>query len=547
MKKLVQSWALGLVATSCFLSLGAQPTYQRYTLNPGGSTAFAAVNHFNSGNQMVMPLVGDFWDNAGNDENAYYNMNPLCGGNIRRQYGRPNWHESFYDGFIYNDNLMAATGQAFQFGGGHDMLFAVIQPFFGTLLFDRRIGVNGGAEIGNDIIPTGTGGFLIGGSSNSFTGGSMDGMVVCLGGAPNYPVLWTTIIGTSPGHDEVVSVHEIGGRFYAVMHTISLAAPGDPGDVAVVELDMAGNVNVVAVAETPGLQQVYDAEYDINSNVLGLSGLHRPGALNTSEGMLLRFDVGALLFSDVDAFGSTTVDIGRGIAWNPNIGSWTVCGYTNDPTGHGSSDGFLATFDNAWPNTTAMWSTMYGTASAEDLFDVEYDINNNVLVCGGGHDNNNFFGTLNEWMLTTDDMGNVPCNRISWSISLNNIPVNTNLTMSGMPVVLTATAHLLDLSCNYESDEVCATSCKRSGVADQIAANSISVSPNPTSGLLDIKLDGAWGQKGEIMDLSGVSVKKFEVAAGNFNLDISDLADGVYFLRLTDEGGHPHIQKVVKM
>lgn len=76
------------------------------------------------------------------------------------------------------------------------------------------------------------------------------------------------------------------------------------------------------------------------------------------------------------------------------------------------------------------------------------------------------------------------------------------------------------------------------------ADNSISISPNPTNGILDIT--GAANLTSyELYDVQGRILEKSFVDAGNIRIDISNRESGLYFLKITSEKGSK-IEKVIR-
>lgn len=87
-----------------------------------------------------------------------------------------------------------------------------------------------------------------------------------------------------------------------------------------------------------------------------------------------------------------------------------------------------------------------------------------------------------------------------------------------------------------------------SGIADlENSANAISIYPNPTADkfIVSNSLNAAGSLTISISDISGVLVKKIQTTAAYQSINIADLADGVYFLRIETTEGEV-IKKIVK-
>jgi len=72
--------------------------------------------------------------------------------------------------------------------------------------------------------------------------------------------------------------------------------------------------------------------------------------------------------------------------------------------------------------------------------------------------------------------------------------------------------------------------------------STIKVFPNPSNGVFNIQTDGA--AQVELFDALGKPVLKTKVEAGTFNLNISDKAKGIYFLKTTSNGQVKTIQLI---
>jgi hypothetical protein len=79
--------------------------------------------------------------------------------------------------------------------------------------------------------------------------------------------------------------------------------------------------------------------------------------------------------------------------------------------------------------------------------------------------------------------------------------------------------------------------------ANQFANTSFSVAPNPTKGMFAINTDVA---KVQIFNLTGQLVKTFNNAAANEGFSISELNQGVYFVKVTDSNLNEKTIKLIK-
>ncbi|MFP5471457.1 MAG: T9SS type A sorting domain-containing protein [Bacteroidia bacterium] len=83
------------------------------------------------------------------------------------------------------------------------------------------------------------------------------------------------------------------------------------------------------------------------------------------------------------------------------------------------------------------------------------------------------------------------------------------------------------------------------GVKDASATLSMTVYPNPTSGVMEIVSDEVM-ERIEITDLTGKGILNYELQITNYKLDISQLAEGVYYLKVQYVNGVTTYQKIIK-
>ena len=80
---------------------------------------------------------------------------------------------------------------------------------------------------------------------------------------------------------------------------------------------------------------------------------------------------------------------------------------------------------------------------------------------------------------------------------------------------------------------------------DQVASTAISVSPNPATGMVNVSAEGIEGRVSvEIVDLNGRVVMQQQGNAASYRFDVSNLAAGAYFVRLTGENTNA-VQKLI--
>jgi len=136
-----------------------------------------------------------------------------------------------------SDGGYAIAGYTKSFGAGEADVYVVKLDAKGNLQWTRTIGGRG-YEIGNSLIQTSDGGYVIAGSTTSFGAGGEDVYVVKLDAKGN--LQWTKTIG-GPKGDEGRSLIQTSDGGYAIAGYTSSFGAGE-ADVYVVKLDANGNL-----------------------------------------------------------------------------------------------------------------------------------------------------------------------------------------------------------------------------------------------------------------------------------------------------------------
>lgn len=131
----------------------------------------------------------------------------------------------------------------------------------------------------------------------------------------------------------------------------------------------------------------------------------------------------------------------------------------------------------------------------------------------------------------------------SWSTGSNgpNIPVSpiTNTTYS----LVAANDNCTSTAAFTQSVVMCL------GIVRSLADNaSVEIYPNPTTGLLNIKLSDLITKKiqADFINLIGETIRQFSFSGADFSIDLDQLSPGIYFMKLTDENGMKHISRIVR-
>lgn len=91
-----------------------------------------------------------------------------------------------------------------------------------------------------------------------------------------------------------------------------------------------------------------------------------------------------------------------------------------------------------------------------------------------------------------------------------------------------------------ESEPVCATAVI-TGVADEPENGGITISPNPTNGI--VRIEGATVAEVQVYNVLG---QRLNTMMNTNECDMEGLPQGIYTLRITDEHGFSVTKKVIK-
>lgn len=105
-----------------------------------------------------------------------------------------------------------------------------------------------------------------------------------------------------------------------------------------------------------------------------------------------------------------------------------------------------------------------------------------------------------------------------------------------------------DAMTNFASDifidDITITSTSHTGISEH--GNLISVSPNPTSDIVRCSLNGLNNVRLQVLDLYGKLLMEQTITNSAAEIDLSDKASGVYFLRVVDGHNVLTTQKVIR-
>jgi hypothetical protein len=255
-------------------------------------------------------------------------------------------------------------------------------------LWTKKIGGTG-IDVGNEIIQTSDGGFIIAGYTTSFGAGQRDAFLVKLDSLGN--VLWQKTYGTNL-LEQAYSVKEtydggliISAFIYAATSNLFLIKTNQNGDTLWTKnIGLSGN------------------DYGTNIQLTDDGGFLVVGYTdsNISNGdrdvWLLKLDsTGTLLWSRT--YGGTDADEGFKLL-KLSEGSLLISGYSQSFSS-GDRDGWIVKVDSSG---NFIWSKSYGSGSYDEFTSAAEDENGNLYFTGTTESSNN----RDLWIVKTDSGGN---------------------------------------------------------------------------------------------------------------------------------------------
>ena len=128
----------------------------------------------------------------------------------------------------------------------------------------------------------------------------------------------------------------------------------------------------------------------------------------------------------------------------------------------------------------------------------------------------------------------------SWSVNWGNAAFPSGTATQGGDNIAVATAGNYDVTLNRVTGDYTFTDVLST---NQFGETSFSLVPNPTKGMFSINSDVA---KVQIFNLTGQLVKTFNTKAANESLSISELNQGIYFVKVTDLNLNEKTIKLIK-
>jgi hypothetical protein len=84
------------------------------------------------------------------------------------------------------------------------------------------------------------------------------------------------------------------------------------------------------------------------------------------------------------------------------------------------------------------------------------------------------------------------------------------------------------------------------GINEIKGSNTATVSPNPSNGIFNFSFGNKVDVAYKLFSFNGSVIRTGKINTGNFRLNLTDAADGVYFIQFTDKASFNQMVKMVK-
>ncbi len=261
------------------------------------------------------------------------------------------------------------TGYYSKSRGAYEMIVGKINPD-GTVAWIKQIGDGTSNEdSGWRILPTQDGGFIVAGVTRRHRGVA-DIWIVKFDSSGN--IIWENSYGGQYADYGFHIIETSDGGFLVTGSSISYS---NSEDIWILKLNGDGTVNWQKVIGGAGTDKAYSAVEDSGGNYV-ITGYY-----STSQGSeiwVLKLSTnGNIIWQKIFGDNSTGMEVGRSVTATSD-GGYLIAG-TTDSYGNGSKDLLIIKLDK---NGNLMWSKVYGGAGSENAYTVIETSDGGYIVAG---------------------------------------------------------------------------------------------------------------------------------------------------------------------
>jgi hypothetical protein len=409
-------------------------------------------------------------------------------------------------------------------------LFLIKTDVNGNIIWAKTYGGTGW-DLARSVQQTSDGGYIVAGSTYSFSAGLND--IFLIKTDANGNISWAKTYGGT-NYDNAFSIQQTSDGGYIVAGFTGSFGAG-AWDLFLIKTDANGNIQWAKTYGGTGDDKAYSVQQTSDGGYI-VAGLTNSFGAGTEDILLIKTDAsGNIIWAKT--YGGTNYDNAFSIQQTSD-GGYIVAGWTNS-FGAGNHDFFLIKTD---ANGNVQWAKTYGGINWEEpseLSSVQHTSDGGYIVAG----RTNSFGAGGEdiFIVKTDANGNIgscgivgnaspTVNTVSPTVNTPSLSVSSPSLTPGSPSP-TITSPTLIVS------EVCVLS-----LDDNVG---ISESCKPVIGLITpykggIKVSGSGEFEVKVYNVSGVMVKSVK---GKDEIKL-ELSRGVYFVEVVS-GGKVLREKVI--
>lgn len=409
---------------------------------------------------------------------------------------------------------------------GHQMLYLIKVDSAGNQKWQQVLGGNN-FDFGQSVKQTTDGGFILFGFTNSFGAGGYDMYLVKTDSAGN--LQWQKTYGDT-ANDYGYSVSQTADGGYILAGSTRSYGSGNL-DAALIKTDSAGNQQWAKYFGGTGNDGGYDVSIT-NDGGYALAGYTYNFGATLDDAMLIKTD-SAGNQQWLKHYGGAGNDRALSVMQTIDHG-FILGGYTNS-SGNGSEDMYLIKIDSSG---TQQWDKTFGGALSDKAYSIDITGNNGYVLAGitssfgaGGSD---------MYIVKTDTSGN-----FSWQKTFGGVYDDAGFCIKQTPDLgYVVIGNTISFSPNSWNDILLVktdTAGNATGISlFDIGSNTeILVYPNPANKFLSIELENNNFPctNISISNLQGQQLLQTLSQQAKTTIDISSLANGIYFLKVENEKG----------
>ncbi len=411
------------------------------------------------------------------------------------------------------DDGYIICGYTKSFGASGKDIYLVRTDLSGNVMWSKKY-ASAGEDIGNNVLQTNDGGYLLTSSSTIAGAGNYNAYLIKTDA--NGDTLWTRYYGGAMEDDGNFVQQTQDGGYILTGTTLSFGAGNE--DIYVVKTNATGDTLWTRTYGGPQGDYGFSIRQFDNGEYM-LTGVTSSFGAGSYDSYLMKLDInGNVLWTKV--YGGTNWDSGFSFRQTSDNGFIVL----------GQSFSFGVNSDLYLIKTDAsgdtLWTRSYGGNGYEFQSCILQTSDEGYLISAAEE---SFGAGRNIYLIKTDSMGNSGCHDAGTGTIVNSIlmPSSATTTIVGSGGSYTSAATITG------SGMTVTTLCTTIGVNETSAKNGLQAYPNPFEDYIILKGTIRNGTA-TLCDLSGKVMLMQQTADGITSFDTSKLVSGFYFVNYSD-------------